>query len=257
MQDANYNFFIKKIREKTGLDLGSYKEQQMHRRIRQLMHRYGTQDFQEFLTMLDKDQGIFEKFTNYLTINTSQFFRDSIVYRALETKILPELITSGSLKVWSAGCSIGAEPYSLAIMLSEQAQHKSWQILATDIDRNILVKAIEGKYAKDILGNVPKHYLERYFSSNDGIFQVNDSIKRTVKFRYQNLLTDHFEKGFNLILCRNVFIYFTQEVQQTLINQFCQSLKPGGFFIVGCSEIITTIKDNGLIRIQPAIYQKI
>ncbi|EEG76489.1 CheR family methyltransferase [Dethiobacter alkaliphilus] len=254
----DYEGFKHKIKAKIGLDLSHYKEQQMRRRIHQLMQRYKAADYDTFMRMLNDDGDILRHFTDYLTINTSQFFRDPVIYRALEMQLLPELLQGGKpLKVWSAGCSVGAEPYSLAMLLSEQDPGCSWRVLATDFDVNILAKAKEGKYPDNLLTHVPERFRKRYFNERDGLFFLDSQIKNRVQFRRQNLLTDRYEIGCNLILCRNVFIYFTVETQENLIDRFTQGLQAGGFFIIGCSEMITNPARFGLQKVKPAIYRKV
>ena len=253
----DYEQFKEKVKIRIGLDLSSYKEQQMKRRIHQLMQRHHVEDYPAFLALLDCDRSILAHFTDYLTINTSQFFRDLAVYQALETKVLPELLRKGeALKIWSAGCSIGAEPYSLAMLLKELAPSGRWRILATDFDANILLKAQEGKYAENVLATLPARFRQRHFSEQDGYFYLDSQLKSLVQFRRQNLLTDSFETACDLILCRNVFIYFTVETQEELIQRFSQSLKADGWFVIGCAEMITSPARFGLEKIQPAVYRK-
>jgi chemotaxis protein methyltransferase CheR len=256
--DRDYELFKQKVKVKIGLDLSSYKEQQMRRRINQLMQRYNMPDYAEFLQLLNKDPLILKHFTDYLTINTSQFFRDPAVYQALETELLPALLKKGeSVKIWSAGCSIGAEPYSLAILLQDKAPGGDWRILATDFDLSILDKAKIGKYPENTLSKVPLRFRQRHFTEQDGQFILDERIKSLIQFRQQNLLTDRFETNCDIILCRNVFIYFTVETQDALITRFSQSLKPDGYFIIGCSEMIADPTRFKLKKVKPAIYQKI
>jgi chemotaxis protein methyltransferase CheR len=253
----DYEAFKCRVKEKVGLDLSSYKEQQMRRRIHQLMQRYNAVDYTSFLGMLD-DAAILSHFTDYLTINTSQFFRDPAIYRALESVVLPERIGRGcETKLWSAGCSLGAEPYSLAMLMKELSARGNWRILATDFDTNILAKAKEGKYADNVVSNLPDKFRKRYFSERDGYLFLDEQIKSLVQFRRQNLLTDRFESAWDVILCRNVFIYFTSETQDALIERFVQSLQPEGWFIIGCSEMISNPARFGLQKVQPAIYRKL
>lgn len=257
VQALDYEYFKKKIKDRVGLDLGSYKEQQMKRRIHQLMQRYGTEDYSAFLGLLDREPAILHHFTDYLTINTSQFFRDSHIYQAIESTLLPALLRKGDqLKIWSAGCSIGAEPYSLAILLLEMVPGGSWRILATDFDVNILAKAREGRFHNNLLSLVPERLKRRYFTERDGHFYLSEQVKKCVTFRQQNLLTDCYEPGCQLILCRNVFIYFTADAQELLISSFAQSLKQEGYFVIGCSEMISNPERFGLQKVQPAIYRK-
>ncbi|MBS4032737.1 MAG: protein-glutamate O-methyltransferase CheR [Clostridiales bacterium] len=254
----DYEIFKQKVKIKVGLDLGSYKEQQMRRRINQLMQRYNISAYAEFLELLDKDPSILKHFTDYLTINTSQFFRDPAVYQALETELLPNVLKKGEpVKIWSAGCSIGAEPYSIAILLQEKAPGGNWRIMATDFDLSILAKAKAGIYPDNTLSNVPQRFRQRHFTEQDGNFILDERTKSLIQFKQQNLLTDRFEPNCDIILCRNVFIYFTVETQDALITRFTQSLKPDGYFIIGCSEMISDPARFRLRKVRPAIYQKI
>ncbi len=256
--DKDYELFKKKVKAKIGLDLDNYKEQQMRRRINQLMQKHNVSNYPDFIKLLDNDSSLLQSFTDYLTINTSQFFRDTSVYQALEKELLPDLISNGGvIKVWSAGCSIGAEPYSLAMLLQEQAPKGNWRITATDFDVNILAKAKAAVYPENTLTNVPKHYRQRYFTAQGHDFALSPQIKSLVQFRQHNLLTDKFESGCDLILCRNVFIYFTAETQAALVSKFIEGLKPNGYFIIGCSEMIMDPARYKLKKIRPAIYQKI
>lgn len=257
-QVLDYEGFKRKVKDKVGLDLNSYKEQQMMRRINQLMQRYQAGNYEAFLALLDSDRAILQHFTDYLTINTSQFFRDVSVYRVLEKEILPSIKKGHDTKIWSAGCSIGAEPYSLAMLMQELDPARNWRIVATDFDANILAKAKEGKYAENLLNHVPERFLTRHFQKDAaGQYFLDSKIKSLVQFRQQNLLTDRFETGCDLILCRNVFIYFTVATQEDLIHRFAQSLKPEGWFVIGCSEMIIDPARFGLQKIQPAIYRKL
>ncbi len=247
--NMDYVGFKRQVHAILGVDLDSYKEQQMQRRITQWLSRHRLDDFSGLVNVLKDDPLHRAKFSEYLTINTSHFFRDQSVFEALERKILPEITTNGrEPKIWSAGCSIGAEVYSIAILLTEQ-RRKFKDLLATDIDEGILKKAMNGQYIPNQLNALPQPLLDKYFSKQRDMYEIAEPIRRSVRFKQHNLLKDSYEKHFDLILCRNVFIYFTTETQKKLTEQFMTSLKAGGYFVVGSAEQIMNPSSFGLKRI--------
>ncbi len=255
----DYSYFKKKFMELTGMDLNSYKDQQMERRVRQFMSRVNVSDFHSYCKLLETNEKEKKRFLNYLTINTTSFFRDASVYNNLRDKVIPEMIERkrGAIKIWSAGCSIGAEPYSLAILMAELAGSVRYTINATDLDVQALQKAREGRYNYSQLESISKNLLSKYFNViEDDLYEVKPEVKKVVTFKKQNLLEDSFEKGFDMILCRNVFIYFKQETQNKLMEKFIASLNPRGYFIIGSSENIGDAKSWDLRRAAISIFQK-
>ncbi len=175
----------------------------------------------------------------------------------LETTVLPELMrTSPKLSIWSAGCSTGAEPYSLAMILDALSPHTKHRILATDLDIEMLNKAKQGHYVNNELKNVSTARLKKYFKLDEGGATVNDVIKSRVEFKKHNLLLDNFESNFDIILCRNVVIYFTEEAKETLYRRFFTALRPGGVLFVGGTEAILTFRDIGFQHYLPFFYRK-
>lgn len=255
MSSDDFESFKISIKNKIGLDLNCYKEKQLKRRIIQFMARYKCADFSLFYSLLEADPELLEKFRNFLTINTSEFFRDIKVYNYLQEQIFNRFGSKLELKVWSAGCSIGAEPYSLAI-LAEEAGIGKYGILATDLDVLALDKAKIGAYPANLLKNIPAGLVRKYFRDTENGFAIRDELKRNITFKLQNLLTDTFAGGFDIILCRNVFIYFTQAAQEELIRRFLGSLKGDGYFIIGSSEFIYSPERYGCVKLAPSIYQK-
>jgi chemotaxis protein methyltransferase CheR len=252
----DFVLFKKRIHTKIGLDLNCYKERQLKRRILQFMARYNAATFSHLLQLLELNGELLLSFKEFLTINTSEFFRDANVFNYIENTVMREFATTGEpVKIWSAGCSIGAEPYSLAI-LSREAQLKRFHILATDYDGKALDKAKAGVYSPSLLKNVPAELVSRYFDFIEGKYVVKHILKQDVVFKEQNLLSDVFPPAFDLILCRNVFIYFTQEAQAALVSRFLRSLKQGGYLITGSSEFISAPESLGCKRCAHAIYQK-
>ncbi len=253
----NYSSFKEEVHNIIEIDLNSYKEQQMQRRILQWIARHDLGDFAGLTAMLKEDLEHKNKFLDYLTINTSHFFRDTNVFKFIEESVLPTISKNSNIRIWSAGCSIGAEIYSIVMLAKEQRMPVA-RFLATDIDESSLDKARQGIYQQNQTNHIPKDLLHKYFSPEEkGLFALNRNIVEQVNFSKQNLLTDRFETDFDLILCRNVFIYFTNESQQKLITKFVNSLKPKGYFVVGSAEHIINPNQFGLERISYCIYQKL
>lgn len=152
---------------------------------------------------------------------------------------------------------MGCEAYSLAMMLDDMKQKVNYSILATDIDKNILAKAREGIYSTSDVKTLDNKYLDKYFSKSDDKYIVDSKIKSKVTFKRHDLILDSYEKDFDLILCRNVIIYFKDEVKQKIIDDFIDSLKVGGLLFVGATESINTYRTRGLEKVSPFIYKKI
>ncbi|AET70323.1 methylase of chemotaxis methyl-accepting protein [Desulfosporosinus orientis DSM 765] len=252
-----YEDFIKGFHPKSGLDLKFYKQNQMQRRILSFMNSHGHATFPEFLNALNVDSVLYDAFFKHLTINVSQFFRDANQWKTLRESIIPLLLQSKSpLKLWSAGCSSGQEPYSLAMTLMEYFPTAKFSILATDIDVNVLKQAKEGFYKQNDFASTPPEFLQKYFTPTDKGHQIKDSVQRNVTFQHQNLLTDHFQTGLDFIACRNVVIYFTEEAKEMLYKKFTDSLRPGGILFTGSTEHLFGLGHLGLKPVSSFFYQK-
>ena len=258
MDDKDWELFKDKLNKKTGIDLQLYKEQQMRRRINNLINKTPFKSYTAFFNDAVKDKQKFADFIEYLTINVSEFFRNADKFGLLETDIIPYLLKKNdSLNIWSAGCSIGAEPYSLSIIMKELTPGKRHRILATDLDIEILSKAKKGIYTTDEIKAMRSDRKVKYFTKTpDGKFAIKPEIKMSVDFKRHNLLKDSFERNFDLILCRNVVIYFTEEAKAELYKNFFKALKPGGILFVGGTESILNSRQIGYVTYKPFFYQK-
>lgn len=253
-----YNF-KKKLIGLINLDLTNYKNNQMERRITSLMNKIGISNLEEYYLVLKNDSKRLEEFINMLTINVSEFFRNPEKFQEFESRYLPELVKKTSrLKIWSAGCSIGAEIYTVAMILDKHGLLDKAEIIASDFDAKILQKAKDGVYTKLEMGTVPSAY-EKYFKQVDAAgekFQVDRKLISKVKFEKGDLLNSKFDTGFDLILCRNVVIYFTEEAKDKLYAEFYKSLKPGGILFIGSTERINNHKAIGFNTSTPFFYQR-
>ena len=258
VDERDWSEFKRKLKAKTEIDLDLYKAPQMQRRIGNLAQRNGYTSYAAYFDHVSQDKDDFAAFIEYLTINVSEFFRTPDKFSKLETDVIPDLLTrSPKLNIWSAGCSIGAEPYSLAMIMKEMTPGRQHRILATDLDVEILAKARKGVYTDNELKAIAADRKARYFDVQaDGKFAVKQDIKSCIEFKRHNLLKDSFESGFDLILCRNVVIYFTEEAKDQLYAGFFRALKPGGVLFVGATEAILNFRKLGYTSFQPFFYQK-
>jgi chemotaxis protein methyltransferase CheR len=253
----DYQDFVGKIKRKTGIDLSLYKEAQMKRRLTSLYEKKGYQSFSSFFDAMNRDRELFAEFLDRMTINVSEFYRNAKRWEVLEKKILPDMVRhKRKLKVWSAACSTGEEPYTLAMVLSSFYPLSQIHILATDIDENVIQKAKIGFYNERAMQEIPPHIKEKYFTKEGMFYKVSDEIKRTVTFRKHNLLSDPFDRDFDLIVCRNVLIYFTEEAKHLLYQKFSEALTKKGIFFVGSTEQIFNPATYGFETEDTFFYRK-
>lgn len=240
-----------------GINLSAYKTRQLERRIDSFIKRKGAKDELDFVKMLYKDKELNKEFLDYLTINVSEFFRNKDMFEDLENKIAEHLNPKkNTLKIWSAACSNGAEPYTLAIIMDRLTPGKIHNIIATDIDKSILEIAKRGVYNKNDIKNVESNILEKYFKIEGDKYLINDSIKKRVKFFKHDLIMDRYENNYDLIVCRNVVIYFTQETKNEIYKRFYNAMKPGALLFVGATESIFNYRELGFEKTSTFIYRK-
>ncbi|MFZ5591548.1 MAG: CheR family methyltransferase [Bacillota bacterium] len=253
----DFNAFRQRVLQTFRLDLTSYKENQLKRRLDNLLVRRKLGGYQQLFDQISRDRQAYEEFLDYLTINVSEFFRDPQRWQELEQNVLPDLLRRfGQLKIWSAACSIGAEPYSVAILLEELSPGKKHIIHATDLDKSILQQAQKGIYNADAVRHVSPERLSRYFHQQGNNYIIKEQIKSKVQYAQHDLLADKYDAGYHLILCRNVTIYFTRQAQDKINRQFSQSLVPGGVLFIGGSEMIFNYQELGLEKMTPCFYRK-
>ncbi|HWI51447.1 MAG TPA: protein-glutamate O-methyltransferase CheR [Symbiobacteriaceae bacterium] len=258
MNLPGYLLFRKAVLDLTGIDLDCYKGTQMERRLQTIMRRVGVADLGAYARLLSTNPSRVKEFQDFLTINVSEWVRNPEKFEELQKLILPELLKrSPRLKVWSAGCSNGSEPYSVAMLLDEIDPLGRHQILATDLDEEILKVARAGVYTdKDIRG-VSLSRRNRFFVQEGDKFTVKPDLKARVTFQRQNLLSDQFPTDVDLLLCRNVVIYFTEEAKDDLYRRFHKALKPGGILFVGGTESLLKARELGYASVSPFFYRAV
>ena len=255
----DYEQFKTQVYSLTKIDLNAYKEKQMKRRIDSLIDKNGYKGYSEYINAIKSDSRLFEEFVNNLTINVSEFWRNPEQWKILGEEVIPTLIKESGrkLKIWSAACSTGDEPYSLVMLLSRFMPLSDIKIIATDIDKQVLEKATVGLYNEKSLVGLPEDLKNKYFTkvglSN---YQISDDIKRCVTFKQHNLLRDSYPENFDLIVCRNVLIYFTDDAKVDIYKKFNKSLRKGGFLFIGSTEQIINYKEINYSSFRSFFYIK-
>jgi chemotaxis protein methyltransferase CheR len=252
-----WEWFVAKFENLSKIDLNAYKRPQMERRINSFMRTVNAGDYTVFINQLLNDRALYQKFIEHITINVSEFFRNLNQWSVLEKDIIPALYRDRpSMRVWSAGCSTGEEAYSLAMLFKEKFNGRIEKILATDIDNEVLDKASTGLYTGKAVQTLPAAYLTKYFIREGEFYSINESIKKMVQFQRHDLLKDIFPKDYDLILCRNVVIYFTEETKQKLYRRFADALRPKGIIFIGSTEQIFQSREIGLESAATFFYKK-
>lgn len=258
MASYDYEYFKREIKALTEIDLNSYKEKQMKRRIDTLIAKHSIQGYDEYMKALKTNKEYFEEFINYITINVSEFYRNPDQWQILDKDVIPELIGKfgKNLKIWSAACSTGDEPYSLVMALSRHIPLEQIKIYATDLDKQVIAKAKVGLYAEKSVASVPSDLKKKYFTQVGPSYKISDEIKSRVEFKEHNLLKDTYPTDYNLIVCRNVLIYFTEEAKDEVFRKFNKSLANGGVLFIGSTEQIINYREIGYERKNSFFYVK-
>ncbi len=254
----DYESFKEAVFKLSTIDLNAYKERQMKRRLDSLIRKNGFKDYDEYVHALKTDKVVYEEFVSYMTINVSEFFRNTTQWDVLEKTIFPYLFDKfgQGVTIWSAACSTGDEPYSLAMVLSKFMPLNRIKIIATDIDQQILAKAKVGLYNEKSVAGVPKEFKDKYFQKVGQSYKVKDEIKNCIQFKQHNLLKDAYPTNVDLIVCRNVLIYFTEEAKDEIYKKFNKSLKNGGILFVGSTEQIIQSQRYKFVSDYTFFYKK-
>ena len=247
MEDRDLLAFLEKVRRERGLDCHQYKLNFLKRRLAVRLRARGVESYREYMRLLDDEE--YEKLFEALTINLSYFFRDDTTFEALRDKVLRPLLQekaeqgSRLVRVWSAGCAGGEEPYSVAILFHEllggELQNWRIRILATDLDAGALERAKRGVYGEFSFRGVDPAYIARYFTRlSQREYAIKPEIAAMVKFERRDLIADPPPRRLDLILCRNVLIYFSREQQRRLLRAFHSALNDGGYLVIGKTEVL-------------------
>jgi chemotaxis methyl-accepting protein methylase len=239
-----------KIQRERGLKSEFYKSKCLHRRISVRMRARGRTSFSSYAALLDDDPHEYDVLLDTLTINVTKFFRNTETWEAIERDVVPALFETAARepgmrrqKLWSAGSASGEEAYSLSMLLHEHAERHGaegllgrFQIVGTDIDRRSLEAAGAGVYPELSFAETSAARQARWFEGAAPPLRLRDEARRNVRFDRLDLISDEYDTGYALILCRNVLIYFDREIQERLFERFYEALRPGGFLVLGKVE---------------------
>ncbi|MCL2211558.1 MAG: protein-glutamate O-methyltransferase CheR, partial [Treponema sp.] len=216
LNDANFELYRALIYKESGITFTPTNRSILESRLRERLREKGVASVVTYFDTINKDKEELKGFLDSITTNLTRFFRNQAQFDALEKYVIPELITKikkvpGTIKIWSAGCSTGEEPYTIAMLLTEILP-KSWnyEILASDISLKCLMTAKEGFYAESRIVGIPDNYLAKYFDKVDGGYKIHDDIHSKIKFDYHNLKNDSGLRNYDVVFCRNVIIYFDE-----------------------------------------------
>ena len=270
MTDREFRQLRELVYERLGINLTGKKRSMLIGRLQKLLRTSGFKNFQDYYEYLVNDSGMkaMTELINRITTNYSFFYRGKSHFEYFVQTVLPEVVgslkkrNSRDLRIWTAGCSTGEEPYMLTMLMREffGNEYGLWDggILATDISEKVLTFARQGIYPEERTKEVPVQLRNKYLKKlNDGQMAVNDTIKNEVIFRKFNLINKHypFKKPFQIIFCRNVMIYFDKQTRDTLLHRFYEKTEPGGYLFIGHSE--TLGREQTLYKyIMPAVYKR-
>ena len=240
LETDNYEKFKKDILALAKIDLNSYKEKQKRRRINTLITKNHIATYDEYVALIKKDN------------------RNPDQWKILENEVFPKLIQKfgKNLKIWSAACSTGDEPYSLVMALSRHLPLANIKVIATDIDKQVIDTARMGLYNEKSIASVPDDLKKKYFTKVGNSYQISDEIKKRVEFKEHDLLKDPYPGGCNLIVCRNVVIYFTEEAKDEIYAKFYKALATGGVLFIGSTEQIMNYREIGFERDKSFFFEK-
>lgn len=244
---GNLHRLLIKVREERGLDLAQYRESYVIRRVTVRLNALGLQTYKQYEAYLDQHPDEYAKLLDTLTINVTQFFRDPTVYALFRDQVIPSLLATKKarkqrlVRLWSAGCATGEEPYSLAMSMLDgivrtRSNDAMLSVVGTDIDRKALAVAKAGEYSTRVLNQISNADRHRYVEVHGDVFRMKPEVMKVTRFQYLNLFEDAPINGVDVVFCRNVFIYFNHEDQARLIESFWDALTRGGFMVLGRSE---------------------
>lgn len=262
LKDDEFHLLQKLIFKLAGLNMGLPKKPLIGNRLVKRLKFFEIGSYLEYYQILINPKNEEERqiFIDLLTTNETSFFREPIHFNFMKSHILNQVSIPNPFRVWSAACSSGEEPYSIAMLLEDTGKGGSWEIVASDISSRILEKSKLGLYPIDKSSKIPQEYLKKYclkgVKTKEGYFKISDSIREKIQFKYINLNEPFPSLGkFHLIFLRNVMIYFDKETRVKLIEKMSAHLNQGGYLFIGHSETLLDIT-NELVMVQPTIYRK-
>jgi chemotaxis protein methyltransferase CheR len=266
--EVAFRWMTRKVSRQAGVSLDAYKDKCLRRRIAVRMRACGVQTYAEYLAVLERDPEEYQRLKDAITINVTSFYRNAETWNQVRTVVLPEVCASNrpAPHAWSAGCATGEEPYTLAMLVADHLggqgspdRFEQFSVDATDIDQTCLDRAKAGCYRPEALAGLPTDWGKRYFENVGGEYRVVERVRRRVSFAPSDLCVDPPPRArYELILCRNVIIYFERAAQERVFSVFAEALVPGGFLVLGKVESLSGPARNQLTLIDPRerIYRR-
>jgi chemotaxis protein methyltransferase CheR len=243
LTDADFEQYRTLIYNESGITFTPTNRSILESRLKERLREKGLNSVKDYFAVITKDQGEMKGFLDSITTNLTRFFRNQAQFDALENYVVPELMKikkaggNTTIKIWSAGCSTGEEPYTIAMLLSKILSPPwKYEIMASDISLKCLMTAKTGYYAENRIVGVPDDYLKKYFEKVEEGYKVNQDIMSKIRFDYHNLKNDSGQRNFDIVFCRNVIIYFDEAAQAAVINRFWDSMASKSFLFIGHSE---------------------
>jgi chemotaxis protein methyltransferase CheR len=244
IENIEIGLLLEAIYQRYGYDFRSYARASIDRRTRQFMSRTGFSCISDMIPRVLHDHDLFSELVQYFSISVTEMFRDPFVYRAIREQVVPLLRTWHHVKVWHAGCATGEEVYSLAIVLKEESLYERATIYATDFNDTSLQKAKAGIYSPESIQDATRNYqkaggrssFNKYYHSMYDAVQMDSQLRARITWANHNLVTDGVFGEMHLVFCRNVLIYFNQDLQNRVLRLFTESLANGGFLCLGTKE---------------------
>ena len=243
LTDTEFELYRKLIYNESGITFTPTNRSILESRLKERLREKGLNSVRDYFAVISKDQGELKSFLDSITTNLTRFFRNQAHFDAMEHHVIPELmnIKKGSgnttIKIWSAGCSTGEEPYTIAMLMNEITPPGwKYEIIASDLSLKCLMHAKEGFYKEAQIVGIPDNYLKKYFEKVDGGYKINADLMSKIRFDYHNLKNDSGMRGLDLVFCRNVIIYFDEAAQTSVINRFWDAMAPKSFLFIGHSE---------------------
>jgi len=242
--DADFEKYRAFIYAESGITFTPANRSILESRLKERLREKGVDSVKTYFNTISTDKEELKGFLDSITTNLTRFFRNQPHFDALEKFVVPELINNikkgspgNTIKLWSAGCSTGEEPYTLAMLLNEKLPPPwKFEILASDISLKCLMTAKEGFYADSKVDGIPPDYLKKYFDKVDGGYHVHADLQSKIKFDYHNLKNDSGQRGIDIIFCRNVIIYFDEVAQTAVMKRFWEAMAAKSFLFIGHSE---------------------
>ena len=249
LNEKDFNDFKTMIYDASGIYFSDSNATILESRLKDRLRKMNLETPAEYYRYIKQNEGELKVLLDSVTTNLTRFFRNTAHFQTFENHVVPDLVEykrktgSRKIKLWSAGCSTGEEPYSLAMAFKEILPSDiSFEITASDLSLQSLMTAKEGFYADNRMNGVPEKYLNRYFDRKDGGYRVKDEIRNLVKFDYHNLKFDSGQSDLDILFCRNVIIYFDEAAQQAVINKFWNAMNRHSFLFIGHSESLFGMK---------------